>query len=237
MKNTCTALVFLTFGRRLGISEIDPQHVGGAIPYFPLTGILLGLILVLVNRLVGPYLESEIIGATLVAIQALMTAAIYYTGLQGTFDAFSIKTNFTGQTKIRSEVFGLLVIVLVVLLKVRSLEVIGETRHLSLLLTPMLARWASVIFVYGSASVAEGAARVIAEKVRAWHLLLTSVVTLGLATYVLGEIGLWFGLYLSLFALLSRSYLRKRNGCIGFDNFGAVVELSETLGFVLFASL
>src|SRR5919106_4337529 len=140
MKNTCTALIFLTFGRRLGISEIDPQHVGGAIPYFPLTGILLGLVLVLVNRLVGPYLESEIIGATLVAIQALMTAAIHYVGLQRTFDGLSVKTNFTDQTKTQSGVFGLLIIVLVVLLKVRSLEVTGEIRNLSLLLTPVLAR-------------------------------------------------------------------------------------------------
>jgi adenosylcobinamide-GDP ribazoletransferase len=237
MKDACVALVFLTFGRRMRISEIDPRHIGAAVPYLPLTGILLGLVLVLVNRLVGPYLESEIIGATLVALQALMTAAIHYAGLQRTFDSLSIKINFTDQTKAQSGVFSLLVIVLVVLLKVRSLEVIGETRYLSLLLTPMLARWALVVFVYGSGSVAEGPARIIAEKVTAWHLLLISVVALGLATYVLGEVGLWFGLYLSLFALLSRSYLRRRNGCIRFDNFGAVVELSETLGFILFASL
>jgi adenosylcobinamide-GDP ribazoletransferase len=193
----------------------------------------LGLVLVLLNRLLDPRLESEILGALLVAVLALLTGAIHYEGLQNTFDALSVKIEQTG----RNHAFGVLAIVFVVLLKVRALEVTGETRSLGLLLTPLFARWSLVIFLYGSASVAEGTARILAENVRAWHLALTTVVTLALAAFLVGRIALWIGLYLSLFALLSRSYLRRRNGCIGTDNFGAVVELSETLSFVLFASL
>ena len=131
----------------------------------------------------------------------------------------------------------MLAIVFVVLLKIRAVEVTGETRSLGLLLTPLFARWSLVIFLYGAASIAEGAARILADNVKAWHLALTTVVTLALATFLVGRTALWIGLCLSLFALLSRSYLRKRNDCIDSDNFGAVVELSETLSFVLFASL
>ena len=125
----------------------------------------------------------------------------------------------------------------VVLFKVRALEVTGETRSLGLLLTPMLARWSLVIFLYRSASVAEGTARLLAENVKAWHLALTTVVTLTLAVFLVARTALWIGLCLSLFALFSRSYLGRRNGYIDSDNLSAIIELSETLSFVLFASL
>jgi adenosylcobinamide-GDP ribazoletransferase len=236
MKNALDAFKFLTFAGRFDRARVDPQQLGASIPYFPLVGIVLGLVLVLLNRLLDPRLESEILAALLIAALALLTGAIHYEGLQNTFDALSAKITHGEQTGY-SHTFGVLAIVFLVLLKVRAIEVTGETRSLGLLLTPVFARWSLVIFLYGSASAAEGTARILAEGVRAWHLILTTVVTLALATFLVGRTALWVGLYLSVFALLCRSYLRRRNGGIVFDNFGAVVELSETLSFLLFASL
>jgi adenosylcobinamide-GDP ribazoletransferase len=236
MKTAFAALKFLTFAGRFDRNQVNPQQVSAAIPYFPLVGLLLGFVLVLLNRLLDPRLESEILGALLIAVLALLTGGIPYQGLQNTFDALSVKPG-PGEETGRSHVFGVLAIVFVVLLKVRALEVTGETRSLGLLLTPLFARWSLVTFLYGAASVAEGPARILADNVKAWHLVLTTVVTLSLAGFLVGRTALWIGLYLSLFALLSRSYLRRRNDCIDADNFGAVIEVSETLSFVLFASL
>ncbi len=235
MKSALVAFEFLTLASRFHRAQVSPQQVGASIPYFPLVGIVLGLLLVLLNRLLDPRLESEILGALLVAVLALLTGAIHYEGLQNTFDALSVKIGHEERTG--HSHLGVLATVFVVLLKVRALEVTGETRSLGLLLTPLFARWSLIIFLYGSASVAEGTARILANGVRAWHLALTTVVTLALAAFLVGRTALWIGLYLSLFALLSRSYLRRRNGFIDADNFGAVIELSETLSFVLFASL
>jgi adenosylcobinamide-GDP ribazoletransferase len=236
MKSAFAAFKFLTLASRFDRTQVSPQQVSAAIPYFPLVGIFLGLVLVLLNRVLDPHLESEILGALLIAVLALLTGAIHYQGLQNTFDALSAKTD-RGEETGRSHAFGVLAIVFVVLLKVRAVEVTGETRSLGLLLTPLFARWSLVIFLYGAASVAEGTARILADNIKAWHLALTTVVTLALAAFLVGRTALWIGLCLSLFALLSRSYLRRRNDCIDSDNFGAVVELSETLSFVLFASL
>ena len=236
MKSAFAAFKFLTLASRFDRTQASPQQVGAAIPYFPLVGIFLGLVLVLLNRFLDPRLESEILGSLLIAFLALLTGAIHYQGLQNTFDALSVKKG-RGEETGRSHAFGVLAIVFVVLLKVRAVEVTGETRSLGLLLTPLFARWSLVIFLYGAASIAEGTARILADNVKAWHLALTTVVTLALAAFLVGRTALWIGLCLSLFALLSRSYLRRRNDCIDSDNFGAVVELSETLSFVLFASL
>ena len=236
MKSALEAFKFLSFANRFDRVQIDPQRLGASIPYFPLVGIVWGAVLVFLNRLLDPRLESEILGAFLVAVLALLTGAIHYEGLQNTFDALSLKIGGRAQTG-RNHAFGVLAIVFVVLFKVRALEVTGETRSLGLLLTPLFARWSLVIFLYGSASVAEGTARILADNTRASQLILTTIVTLGLAVFLVGRTALWIGLYLSLFALLSRSYLRRRNGLIDSDNFGAVVELSETLSFLLFTSL
>jgi adenosylcobinamide-GDP ribazoletransferase len=236
MKSAFAAFKFLTLASRFDRTQASPQQIGAAIPYFPLVGIFLGLVLVLLNRFLDPRLESEILGSLLIAFLALFTGAIHYQGLQNTFDALSVKPG-RGEESRRSHALGVLAIVFVVLLKVRAVEVTGETRSLGLLLTPLFARWSLVIFLYGAASVAEGTSRILADNVKAWHLALTTVVTLALAAFLVGRTALWIGLCLSLFALLSRSYLRRRNDCIDSDNFGAVIELSETLSFVLFASL
>jgi adenosylcobinamide-GDP ribazoletransferase len=236
MKSALAVYRFLTFGGGFDPAQVTPQQTGAAILCFPLVGVFFGLVLVFLNRLLDPYLESEILGVILIAILALLTRATHYQGLQNTFNELSLKTEL-GAAKRQSGAFGVLAIAFVVLLKVRALEVTGETRNLGLLLTPMFARWSLVVFLYGSASVAEGTTRILAENVKAWHLALTTIVALTLAAFLMARTGLWIGLCVSLFTLLSRSYLRRRKGYIAPDNLGAIIELSETLSFVLFASL
>lgn len=235
MKSAVIAFKFLAFGGRFDLAQVSPKQVGAAVLYFPLVGIFLGLVLVVLNRLLDPHLESEMLGTLLVTALALLTGANHYQGLQNTFDTLSEKRRL-GE-RISSGALGVLAIVFVVLLKIQALIVTGETRGLGLLLTPMFARWSLVIFLYGSASIAEGSARTLAAYVRAWHLVLTTAVVLSLAAFVIARTALWIGLCLSLFALLGRSYLRWRNGYVSDDNLGAIIELSETLSFVLLASL
>src|SRR5215471_18776420 len=144
MKTALAALKFLTFAGRFDRNEVNLQQVSVAIPYFPLVGISLGFVLVLLNRFLDPRLESEILGALLIGVLALLTGGIHYQGLQNTFDALSVKP---GEETGGNHVFGVLAIVFVVLLKVRAVEVTGETRSLGLLLTPLFARWSLVIFL------------------------------------------------------------------------------------------
>jgi adenosylcobinamide-GDP ribazoletransferase len=234
MKAALTAFKFLTRGGR--IDQVNPRQISASILYFPLVGFFFGLILVFLNRLLNPYLESEILATLLIAVLALLTGGLHFDGLRNTFDASSVTTALAARQK-SNGAFGVLAIVFVVLFKVQALIVTGETRSLGLLLTPLFARWSLVIFLYGSASISEGSARILAENIRAWHLVSTTIVVLLLAFFLIGRTALWIGLCLSLFALLSRSYLRWRKGYVSDDNIGAVIELSETLSFVSLASL
>ncbi len=236
MQNALAAFKFLALGDRFTSDRFSPERVGLGAAYFPLVGLVFGVVLAILNRVLEPYLESEILAVVLVTFLIFMTRAAHLAGTQKTFDA-SIATNSAAPADRPIGIYGLLAILLLILFKSRSIEVIGETRSLSLLLTPVFARWSLVIFLYGSTSATDNSARHIAENVRAWHLLVATAATLSMAIFLVGSLGLWIGLCLSLFALLSRGYLRWRGVDFTCNHFGALIELSETLSFALFAAL
>jgi len=234
MRSALSAFKFLTICGRFDADKLSPKQIGAGALFFPLVGLILGLVLALLNRLLEPYLESEILGVALITMLIVMTGASHLEGTQQTFDALPGKPR--GENK-PSGIYGFLVVLLIVLFKVRAAEVIGETRTLSLLVTPVLARWSLVMFLYGSTAVADPSARVVAENVRGWHLLVATIATLTFAVFMVGRTILWIGLCLSLLALFSRAYLHHRHGGITCNQLGAVIELSETLSLTLFASL
>jgi cobalamin synthase len=94
-----------------------------------------------------------------------------------------------------------------------------------------------VLFLFGSTTVADDAVRRIAENMRSWHLVAATVMSLGFGFFIAGVLALWVALCLSLFALLARSCLHRREGGISLANCGALIEISEALSFTLFASL
>jgi cobalamin synthase len=156
-------------------------------------------------------------------------------GLQKTFSALTQKNSRTAADA--ASIYGLLAVLLVALFKTHSMEVIGESRSLSLLLTPLLARWSLVLFLFGSNTLANDPIMIIARSVRSWHLIATSVATLGFAFYVATTQALWVALSLSLLALLARGFLHRGQGGVSLANCGALVEIGEALSFTLFASL
>ena len=235
MQSLSAAFKYLTIWGCVNSTEPTPEAIGAAAVYFPLVGLLLGLLLALLNYGLGLYLESQLLSIFLIAFLLMATGAVHCEGLKKSFDAFG--PDPTGAANSRENIVGFVAILLVVLFKIRSVDVLDDKIALSLLLTPALARWALVTFIYGYHDRCDEIARRIAENVRFWHLLATTSATLGLAVYLLGRKGLWIGLSLSLLALLARSLLHRRHAVLTHNNFGAVIELSEMLTLALLASL
>jgi adenosylcobinamide-GDP ribazoletransferase len=235
MKSIVAAVRFLTiFGRftRNGASE---SMVGKAAPLFPVIGLLLGLAVALLARALENYVDTEILSTTLVAFLIFVTGGLHLEGLKKTFDVLAPRQIGAGAGS--SSAIGVAAIVLVVLFKIKSLDILEEKLTVTLLLTPVLARWAMLLFIYGSHRQSEGEANLIAENVKFWHVLFTTIATLAPAIYLLGRTGLWIGLCLSIFSLVFRGFLQRRNSVLTAVNFGAIVELNETLGLILLASL
>jgi adenosylcobinamide-GDP ribazoletransferase len=203
---------------------------------FPLAGLILGFVLLVVNRLIEPYLPSEILALVLLAINILSTGGRHLAATQETFDRLS-RTSAPVNTASHRPIHGLVAVLLVVLFKLRSIEVIAESRGLSLLLTPLLARWSLLLFIFGSSSAAANGARRLTDNMRPWHLIVATVMTVGFALFLATSQALWVALCLSLLALFARSYLYRREGGISLASCGALIELTEAVSFTLFASL
>ena len=235
MQTLIAALKYLTIWGRLNTTQPAPETIGAAAVYFPVVGSLFGLLLALLNYGLSLYLDSEILTIFLVAVLLVATGGVHLEGVKKTFDALT--PVLPSATNSQENIFGFVAILFVISFKFSAVDVLGDKIALSLLLTPVFARWALVLFIYGYHDRCEETPRRIAENVRFWHLLATTCATLGLAVYFLGRKALWIGLALSVVALLARSLLHRRHAVLSHDNFGAVVELSETLSLVLLASL
>ncbi len=236
-----TALKFLTVFPWPRQMPTTPAEIGRSAPFFPLVGLCLGLVLTLLNQLLAPHLPGKILSVFLVTLMILMTRALHLDGLGDTFDGLGAKG---GRDKIlqvmgdsRIGTFGLLAVVVVILFKVGSLEVLGEKRNQALLLAPVLGRWAMVGLACGSLSAREGMGRIMVEHVKGRHLLLATGLTLVVVLPLAGVTGLGIALGVSLFTWMSRSYLHSRLGGVTGDTFGAVGEISETFSMVIFASI
>jgi len=235
MQKLVAAFKYLTIWGRLDPSQPSAETIGAAAVYFPLIGALFGLLLALLNYGLSLYLDSEILTVFLVAVLLAATGGVHLEGVKKTFDALSPILPRAAEP--HDNIFGFVAIFFVISFKFSAVDVLGDKINLSLLLMPVFARWALVIFIYGYHDRCDETPRRIAANVRFWHLLVTTVATLGLAIYLLGRKALWIGLSLSVLVLLARSLLHRRHAVLTHDNFGAVIELSEAASLVLLASL
>jgi adenosylcobinamide-GDP ribazoletransferase len=235
MQSLIAAFKYLTLWGRISTLQPAPVSIGTGAIYFPLVGISLGLVLAILNYGLSSYLDSQILSIFLVATLLIASGGVPLAGTKQTIEAFHIDRSWAPNS--RENISGLVAIIFVIMFKVSAIDVLDDKLTLSLLLTPALARWALVIFIYGYHDRCEETPRRIAENVRFWHLLVTTLATLGLAVYLVGRKGLWIGLSLSALALFARSLLHRRHAVLTHANFGAVIELSETLSLILLASL
>jgi adenosylcobinamide-GDP ribazoletransferase len=227
------AFKYLTIWSRFSPRPPTPQRIGTAAVFFPLVGLTLGLSLAMTNYVLVAYLDSEILNIVLITTLVVATGGIHLEGIKNTFDAIPTSTSKSRG----NETLGFVAIVLVILFKSGAADSMDEKLTLSLLLTPILARWALVIFIYGYHDRCEERPRLIAENVKLWQLVVATAATLALVVYLLGRKGLWISLSVSLFALLTRSLLHRRHALLTHDNFGAIIELGEVLSLILLASL
>jgi len=235
MQRLIAAFKYLTIWGRINPQRPTPEAIGAAAVYFPLVGLFFGLVLALLNYGLGLYLEAQLLSVFLIGFLIFITGAGHCDGVKKTFDA--LLSHRIGVANAHENTFGSMAVLLLILCKIRAVDVLDDKTTLSLLLTPAFARWTLLIFVCGYHDRCEETARRIAENLRFWHLLVTTIAILGLAVYLLGRKGLWIGLSLSVLALLARSLLHRRHAVLTHDNFGAMIELSEMLTLILLASL
>ena len=231
MQTLLAAIKSLTLWGCISASPSSPKTVEKGAAYFPLVGLIVGLLLAVSNHVLASHLQPEILNIVILALWISATGAMHLKGLKATFDAFEKQDSRPNGT------WGITALLIVIFLKSAALNSMDEMLTLSLLLSPLFARWAALLFFFGYNTRFDEATRGIAQHISIWPVLASTAATLGLAFYFLGRKGLWITLILSLFTLSLRALLHRGQPLLSNSNVDAVVELTEGLSLILLASL
>jgi len=235
VQDIVTAFKYLTIFGRWQAAPRYPAGFGNTPLWFPLVGLVIGVILAAIYYTLALYIDSEILSVLVIALLIIVTGAMPLAGTKTTFD--TMQQSAAVAVDRSGDVAGLAAILIVIFLKIHAIDIMDDKVAANLFAAPALARWALVVLLYGYHDRCDETMRLIAENTKLWHLGATTVSMLGLATYLIGRKALWIGLALSLLALLSRTLLHRRHAILTFNNLGAVTDLGEALALVLMAIL
>jgi adenosylcobinamide-GDP ribazoletransferase len=233
------ALQFLTVVPPLWRRTPRPADFGVADACFPLVGLALGGVLVLLDWLTAAVLPSTVRAVALVAILAALTGALHLDGLVDTFDGAFAGSDRAGRLAImrdpRAGTFGVVAVVLLLLLKVAAAGELTSSRAAALALAPCLGRWAIVYatwtFPYARP---EGLGRGFKDGLRRAHVAFAGLSALGASTYLAGVFGMLVFCAATAATWALGSWLAGRLGGLTGDTYGALCETVETGVWLLF---
>lgn len=239
MKSFLAALQFLTIFPWPRRSDRSAGEIAAGAAYFPLVGLILGAVLAGANALLQPFVPPGLLSVALVAALAWLTRGFHLDGLADTFDGLGAGGERERVLKIMDDshigVFGVLAVVLLLLFKIRAVELMDAERWRALLTAPLLGRWAMVLLGYHSTAAKEGLGSTLIVRMRGKHFIVATLTTLVLAVAFLEITGIMIMIGIAVFTIACKSYFHRRLGGVTGDIFGAVGELSETSVLVFLA--
>lgn len=239
MSSFFAALRFLTFFPCPFQTEYSSDEVGRSAIFFPVIGLILGLVLVLVNFALELFTGAGLLSVILVTLLAFMTRGLHLDGLGDTVDGLGAGGDRDRVLSVMDDshvgAFGLIAIVLVLLLKIHALESMTVDRWRALLAAPILGRWAMVLLGYRSKAAKTGLGSNLIVHLKTGHFLVATFLTLLLAAAILHGNGVVLMVWITFFTMASKNYFHRRLGGVTGDIFGAVGELSETSVMILLA--
>jgi adenosylcobinamide-GDP ribazoletransferase len=235
MRHFISAIQFITILPAGKPGPFDPPKM---IPFFPLVGLLLGVLVAVFDRLALIFWNEPVVALLDVIFLAMVTGAFHLDGLGDTADGLLgqrprdkaliiMKDSRIGAMGLVAVVFGLA-------LKWGGIAGLEVNRSLLLILIPAYAR-SGVLFgirflEYGRPDGGTGL-EFFKEPLKPaafWGLILP----VG-ASLLLGWQALWLNLCFILIVSTILFYYKKRIGCITGDMCGAMIELLEAGLFLL----
>jgi adenosylcobinamide-GDP ribazoletransferase len=237
------ALQFLTIIRLKQTLPFGETDLGRAGVFFPLVGLLVGAIVWGLDQGFRSFCPSALSSVFLVAVLVILSRGFHLDGLADSADGLCGSSDRQRSLEIMKDstigTFGALAVVVVLLLKVRSLDLLqGGYRGVALILGPMLSRWACVVMAYTSRPArAEGLGATFVRGTQFREFGLASVFTLAVVFSLMEILGLVVFVPLAALILGFTLYCNHRLGGVTGDTLGALGELVETATLCLFVLL
>jgi adenosylcobinamide-GDP ribazoletransferase len=242
MRAVVTAFAFLT---RLPVRPAAPSDadLGRSVTFFPLVGLVLGLLLTAVAFLLGGRLAPTVTAVLLVALLGAATGGLHLDGLADVFDGVGGGQGDRARTleimrDSRVGAHGAAALVLLLLAKVLALAHLLERRDLSAVLTfPAIARWAAApAIALVPYARPEGLGRAFSGQAGAWQVAGATLIAAPIALASGGRLLPPSAAALVTVALLALWLTRRLGGMTG-DAYGAAIEMAEVAFLVAAGAL
>ena len=223
--------------------ECTPEELGRSTGFFPVIGIIIGLILIGLNWLFGLFLPSAIVSILLVIASVIISGAMHLDGLADTCDGIAGQKSPEERWRVMSDSrtggFGIVGVCCLLLAKYVALNSVPSNLIMvTLLLMPMISRWTMVyaIFAYPYAKPS-GMGKFVKQEAR-WHMFVwTTVITLAVAIVLAQLKGLVLILVTWIIVLAIAAYLKRKFSGLTGDTYGAINEIAEVCVLILISIL
>ncbi|MDN5347345.1 MAG: adenosylcobinamide-GDP ribazoletransferase [Clostridia bacterium] len=243
LKAFLTALRFLT-RLELGEGGRTPEDFHRSLAYFPLIGLLLGLILAACRQILAFHMPPAVQAGLLLALEVYLTGGLHLDGFMDSIDGL-----FSGRERERilaimkdSHVgaHGVTAVIILLLLKFSLFFSLppqpGWNLSPLLLIMPVLSRWsvvlALILFPYARS---DGMGSLFGAGSRGGRSFLVgaTVIALTIVYLVMGLMGLVLAFLVGLLAWYWGTWVCHRIGGLTGDTYGALAEIAEVYVLVL----
>jgi adenosylcobinamide-GDP ribazoletransferase len=227
------AVQFLTIIPPVVRRAFTPVELGWSVAFFSVAGVLVGAILIGVDRAAGLIFPPGVAAALLLVAWVLVTGALHLDGFLDTCDGlFGGRTPEDRLRIMRDERVGAYAVaggILLMLVKFNALTALA-TRETGLLLAPVLGRWAMVLAVIGFPYARpHGLGRDMKDHAGWVAGLFATLITAALCFLGAAWTGLLaFGMVLLMVGAGGVFVLRRLPGLTG-DTYGCFCELAEAV--------
>jgi len=236
------ALQFLTAIPLPWLRKARPEELGRSTGYFPVVGLIIGLILAGLNWLLGLILPSAVVNALLIVSLVVVTGALHLDGFVDTCDGIAghktVEDRWQVMHDSRAGAFGIIGVVLLLLVKYVSLSSIpASLMMMTLVFMPVVSRWAMVyaVFAYRYARPS-GLGKVFKQGTNWPKFTMATLITFVLLVVLIPLIQLvglavMFGVW--IITVVMATYLKGKFSGLTGDTYGAINEVAEVSILIL----
>ena len=219
--------------------EARPEELGRSAGFFPVIGIIIGLILVGLNWLLGLFLPSPVVNVLLVVSLVVISGALHLDGFVDTCDGIAGHKTPEERWQVMNDsrvgAFGIIGACCLLLVKYVSLNSMPENLMMAtLILMPTVSRWTMVyaIFAYPYAKPS-GLGKVFKQGTSWRWFVMATLIALAVAIGLAQLMGLAIMLGIWIMVMAMAAYLKRKFSGLTGDTYGAVNEVAEVCVLIL----